>query len=46
MPAILDAIEVIGYLTDAISNAAIFIEWLVLGLFAVFWMGYMRRPVS
>jgi hypothetical protein len=45
-PAIVDAIEVVGYLNDAISNVAIFIEWLVLGIFAVFWMRYMRRPVS
>jgi hypothetical protein len=42
-PVVVDAIEVVGYLTDAISNVVIFVEWLVLGIFAVFWMRYMRR---
>jgi len=40
---VVDAIEVVGYLNDAISNVMIFVEWLVLGIFAVFWMRYMRR---
>jgi hypothetical protein len=40
---VVDAIEVVGYLNDAISNVVIFVEWLVLGIFAVFWMRYMRR---
>jgi hypothetical protein len=43
---VVDAIEVVGYLNDAVSNAMLFVEWLVLGIFAVFWMRYMRcRPV-
>jgi hypothetical protein len=40
---VIDAIEVVGYLTDAISSVMIFVEWLVLGLFAMFWMRAMRR---
>ena len=40
---VVDAIEVVGYLSDAISNVMIFVEWLVLGIFALFWMRYMRR---
>jgi len=40
---VVDAIAVVGYLNDAVSNVVIFIEWLVLGIFAVFWMRYMRR---
>ena len=40
---VVDAIEVVGYLSDAISNVMIFVEWLVLGIFAMFWMRYMRR---
>jgi hypothetical protein len=40
---VVDAIEVVGYLNDAISNVVIFVEWLVLGIFAMFWMRYMRR---
>jgi len=40
---VIDAIEVVGYLNDAVSNAMLFVEWLVLGIFAVFWMRYMRR---
>jgi hypothetical protein len=40
---VVDAIEVVGHLTDAISNVMIFVEWLVLGLFAMFWMRSMRR---
>jgi hypothetical protein len=40
---VIDAIEVVGYLTDAISNVMLFVEWLVLGLFAMFWMRSMRR---
>jgi hypothetical protein len=40
---VVDAIEVVGYLSDAVSNVMIFVEWLVLGIFAMFWMRYMRR---
>jgi hypothetical protein len=40
---VVDAIEVVGYLSDAISNVMIFVEWLVLGIFAIFWIRYMRR---
>jgi hypothetical protein len=40
---VVDAIEVVGYLSAAISNVMIFVEWLVLGIFAMFWMRYMRR---
>ncbi|WP_338918486.1 hypothetical protein [Salinirubellus litoreus] len=40
---VVDAIEVVGYLSDAVSNVMIFVEWLVLGIFALFWMRYMRR---
>ncbi|WP_187347679.1 Ig-like domain-containing protein [Haloplanus rubicundus] len=40
---VVDAIEVVGYLNDAVSNVVLFVEWLVLGIFAVFWMRYMRR---
>ncbi|MDG5775226.1 hypothetical protein VB773_20400 [Haloarculaceae archaeon H-GB2-1] len=42
-PVVVDAIEVVGYLSAAISNVMIFVEWLVLGIFAMFWMRYMRR---
>jgi hypothetical protein len=40
---VVDAIEVVGYLSDAVSNVMIFVEWLVLGIFAMFWIRYMRR---
>ncbi len=40
---VVDAIEVVSYLNDAISNVVIFVEWLVLGVFAMFWVRYMRR---
>ena len=40
---VVEAIEVVGYLNDAVSNVMLFVEWLVLGIFAVFWMRYMRR---
>ena len=33
---------VLGYLSAAISNAAIFVEWLVFGIFALLWMRFMR----
>lgn len=40
---VIDAIEVVGYLNDAISNVVLFVEWFVLGLFAMLWMRFMRR---
>jgi len=40
---VVDAIEVVGYLNVAVSNVMLFVEWLVLGIFAVFWMRYRRR---
>jgi hypothetical protein len=37
---------VLGYLSAAISNAILFVEWLVFGIFALLWMRFMRqRPV-
>ena len=37
---------VLEYLSTAISNAVLFIEWLVFGIFALLWMRFMRqRPV-
>ena len=41
---VVNAIEVVSYLNAAISNVMIFAEWLVLGIFAVFWIRYMQRP--
>mgnify|MGYP000091377824 FL=1 len=35
------ATDLFGYLNVAISNSLLFIEWLVLGLFALFWMRFM-----
>jgi hypothetical protein len=37
------ATDLFGYLNAAISNTIIFIEWLVLGIFALFWMRFMRE---
>lgn len=36
------ATGVLGYLNAAISNAVIFVEWLVFGIFALLWMRFMR----
>jgi hypothetical protein len=41
---VVDAIEVAGYLTDALSNIVLFLEWVALGGVAVFWLRYMQRP--
>jgi hypothetical protein len=35
--------DLFGYLSAAISNTIIFIEWLVIGIFALFWMRFMRE---
>jgi hypothetical protein len=41
------ATGVLGYLSAAISNAVIFVEWLVFGIFALLWMRFMReRPAG
>jgi hypothetical protein len=40
---VVGAIQVVGYLNEAISNVALFTEWLALGVFAIFWMRFMRR---
>ena len=41
------ATGVLGYLSAAISNAVIFAEWLVFGIFALLWMRFMReRPAG
>jgi len=40
---VVGAIQVVGYLNDAVSKAALFTEWLALGVFAMFWMRFMRR---
>ena len=39
---VVGAIQVVGYLNEAISNVALFTEWLALGVFAIFWMRYLR----
>lgn len=39
---VVEAIEVVGYLTDAVSNVMLFVEWVVLGLFAVVWLRWTR----
>jgi hypothetical protein len=44
--AVVGPIEVVGYLSDAVSNVLLFVEWVVLGLFALVWLRYaQRRPV-
>jgi hypothetical protein len=40
---VVGAIQVVEYLNDAISNVALFTEWLALGVFAIFWMRFIRR---
>jgi hypothetical protein len=40
---VVGAIEVMDYLTDAISMVVLFAEWVVLGVFAVIWRRYMRQ---
>ena len=35
--------DLFGYLDAAISNTVVFVEWLVLGIFALFWMRFMRE---
>jgi hypothetical protein len=41
------ATGVLGYLSTAISNSVIFVEWLVFGIFALLWMRFMReRPAG
>jgi hypothetical protein len=34
---------VFGYLSAAISNMTLFLEWLVFGIFALLWMRYTRK---
>jgi hypothetical protein len=44
--AVVGPIEVVGYLSDAVSNVLLFVEWVALGLFALVWLRYVqRRPV-
>ena len=42
-PVVVGAIQIVGYLNNAISNVALFTEWLALGVFAIFWMRFVRR---
>jgi hypothetical protein len=44
--AVVGPIEVVGYLSDAVSNVLLFVEWVALGLFALVWLRYVRtRPI-
>jgi hypothetical protein len=40
--AVVGPIEVVSYLSDAVSNVLLFVEWVALGLFALVWLRYVR----